>query len=75
MLRNAACVALLSVAIIGTADAIRSASTHLLTFLAVSAAEAATPVRYGEHRLTACDRTSGVSGPACQRRWQVASTF
>lgn len=74
MLRNLLCVALLSLTIIGTADIMRSASTHLTTFLAVSAAEAASPVRVSDVRRDVCD-PAYITSPACQRRLQVASRY
>lgn len=74
MLRNALCVALLSLTIIGTADIMRSASTHLMTFLAVSAAEAASPIRVSDMRRDVCD-PAHITSAACQRRWQVASRY
>ncbi|MBA4173892.1 MAG: hypothetical protein C0511_14870 [Hyphomicrobium sp.] len=74
MLRNLLCVALLSLTIIGTADIMRSASTHLTTFLAVSAAEAASPVRVSDGRRDVCD-PAYITSPACQRRLQVASRY
>jgi len=43
MIRNAACLALVAINIVAVADIMRAASTHLTTYLAASAADAASP--------------------------------
>lgn len=74
MLRNLLCVAFLSLTLIGAADIARSASTHLATFLASAAADAAHPTRLGEARLGACD-PDHITSIACQRRLEIASRY
>jgi hypothetical protein len=69
MLRNILCVAFLALTLIGAADIARSASTHLATFLAASAADAVLPTTLGS-----CD-SAALSSMACQRRLQVASRY
>lgn len=70
MLRNAFCLAFLALTLIGAADIARSASTHLATFLAASAADAALPMR-----LSAVCNADRLGIGACQRRLEVASRY
>jgi len=72
MLRNTLCVGLLALSLVGTADAVRSVSTHLAMFLAASAADAATAPRLREASRVACEPGRPLSA-GCQQRWQVAS--
>lgn len=74
MLRNLFCFAFLAVTLIGAADIARSASTHLATFLASSAADAALPMRLGDLGARTCD-PDRLTSSACQRRMQVAGRY
>lgn len=72
MLKTTLCVAFLALTLVGAADIARSASTHLATFLADAAADAALPTQLGSARLGSCnpDRITSI---ACQRRLEIAS--
>ncbi|MEQ1713926.1 MAG: hypothetical protein ABL908_21375 [Hyphomicrobium sp.] len=74
MLRTSLCAVFLALTLVGSAEIARSASTHLATFLAASAADSVMPTQLGGIRLGTCnpDRITSI---ACQRRLQIASRF
>ena len=73
MLRTFFCGIFLALTLVGSAEIARSASTHLATFLAASAADAVMPTRLGS-RASTCD-PARLTSAACQRRLQVASRY
>lgn len=74
MLRTTLCGIFLALTLVGSAEIARSASTHLATFLASSAADSAMPTRYAASRVLACD-AARITSIACQRRLEVASRY